>query len=97
MTTSVEGNSSPNQRIAEYQRRVRELPTIYLVWIRCDDECSLEGLYDTEQLAREVCQRINSKPRYFGRAHWNTQRVLTRELLSILYPDPQADDQGVQR
>jgi hypothetical protein len=85
--------TSQNERIAEYQRRVRELPAIYCVWIECDDEHSLEGLYDTEQVAREVCHRINAKPRYYGRAYWNTQRVLTRELLSLLYPEAQSDEQ----
>jgi len=66
--------------IVEYQQAVRACPHVWGVYVHCDGETDLVGLYDSKDAAQAHKDWQNGQRRYYGRASISRMPVLTREL-----------------
>lgn len=90
---------STPQRVLAWQAKSRALPRIYAVWVRCDGEESLDGLYDSKEAAELHRDWYNNLPgnkgRYYGTARVVSTCVLTLELAQERFAN-RSDDPAVQ-
>lgn len=74
--------------IAEYQRIIRSAPKVYLVYIRCDGETDVAGLYETKELAQAAMDEHNTRKGngayYYGKASVGSMPLVTESVAAAL-------------
>ena len=73
-----------NDKIWEWQRRLRESKSVYAVWVRCDGESSLNALFESRERAERDADRYNANNQngYLG-----TARVAAHHVISDVDAD----------
>lgn len=75
---------SSAQRIADWiidlQRKTRECPKVWGVYVRFEGEQSLEAVYDSKEAAELHRDWYNRKPRYAGKASVGGLPLKTLEI-----------------
>lgn len=76
--------------IADWQRRVRECPKVFAVFIRCDGESDLDTVYDSREAAQAHVDWYNANNRngYLGKASISTVNVQTLKLAQERFQKP---------
>jgi hypothetical protein len=76
--------SLSTETVMEMQRKIRACPQVWLVWVRCDGEQSLEAIYDNREAADLHVKHYNSMKGnaagYYGKAHVGQSNLLTLEI-----------------
>lgn len=73
--------------VLEIQRKTRECPKVWMVYVRCDGEDSVEALYESKEAADMHCEWYNRKPRYYGKARVVSSAIRTLEIARLLTGD----------
>lgn len=80
--SSPETMSGTEAWIADWQKRVRQCPQVFGVYVRCDGETDLTAIYDCKEAADLHADWYNRNNRngYLGKAHVSGIWVQTLRL-----------------
>lgn len=72
--------------VAEHQRIMRSAPKVYLVYITCEGETDVHGLFETKELAQAARDAYNATNRggYYGKASVGAMPLVTESIAAAL-------------